>query len=58
MGCVGQSDTLHLFQVYILDKVDVHPQLCFRVSPCGWVGTTSEGAGRLWWVRAAHPALC
>lgn len=41
----GNCDTLHLFQVYILDKVDVHPQLCFRVSPCGWVGTISEGAG-------------
>lgn len=46
------------FQVYILDEVDVHPQLCFRVSLWGWVGTISEGVGSLLWVRTAHPALC
>lgn len=55
---VTVTHTLRFFQVYILDKVDVHPQLCFRVSPWGGVGTISEGVGGFWWVRAAHPALC
>lgn len=45
----GQSVTLPLpLQVYTLDKVDVHPLLCFRVSPRGWqcLGRHRGGRGR------------